>query len=123
MITAGLCWFGALLLARPRSPTWSARGLVWPAALAAIGAIHTPDPPSATGWTLDNLQVHDIGNGTTDGAGAELGVGWHVVGGRYFNTRQEGLTAGDGAANFVGVPASQEGDVATEDEQRRQGMD
>jgi parallel beta-helix repeat protein len=68
---------------------------------AAIGAIHTPDPPSATGWTLDNLQVHDIGNGTTDGAGAELGVGWHVVGGRYFNTRQEGLTAGDGAANFV----------------------
>ena len=68
---------------------------------AALGAIHTPDPPSATGWTLDDLQVHDIGNGTTDGAGAELGVGWHVVGGRYFNTRQEGLTAGEGAANFV----------------------
>jgi parallel beta-helix repeat protein len=68
---------------------------------AAVGAIHTPDPPSATGWTLDNLQVHDIGNGTTNGAGAELGVGWHVVGGRYFNTRQEGLTAGGGAANFV----------------------
>jgi parallel beta-helix repeat protein len=68
---------------------------------AAIGAIHTPDPRSTTAWTLDNLQVHDIGNGTTDGAGAELGVGWHVVGGRYYDTRQEGLTAGGGATNFV----------------------
>jgi len=67
----------------------------------AIGAIHTPDPPNSTGWTLDDLQVHDIGNGTTSGAGAELGVGWHVVGGRYFNTRQEGLTAGGGARDFV----------------------
>jgi parallel beta-helix repeat protein len=65
------------------------------------GAVHTPDPPSASGWALINLQVHDIGNGTTNGAGAELGVGWHVTGGRYYNTRQEGLTAGDGAANFV----------------------
>jgi parallel beta-helix repeat protein len=67
----------------------------------AIGAIHAPDPPSSTGWTLDDLQVHDIGNGTTSGAGAELGVGWHVVGGRYFNTRQEGLTAGGGAHDIV----------------------
>jgi parallel beta-helix repeat protein len=67
----------------------------------ATGAMHTPHPPLATRWTLDHLQVHDIGNGTTDGAGAELGVGWHVVGGRYFNTRQEGLTAGGDARDIV----------------------
>ena len=67
----------------------------------ATGAIHTPDPPLATRWTLDRLRVHDIGNGTTNGAGAELGVGWRVVGGRYFNTRQEGLTAGNDARDIV----------------------
>jgi parallel beta-helix repeat protein len=67
----------------------------------ARGAIHTPEPPRATRWTLYNLQVHDIGNGTTNGAGAELGVGWHVIGGRYFNTRQEGLTAGGDARDIV----------------------
>jgi parallel beta-helix repeat protein len=67
----------------------------------AKGAIHTPRPSLATGWTLDDLRVHDIGNGTTDGAGVELGVGWRVVGGRYFNTRQEGLTAGSGAHDIV----------------------
>ena len=67
----------------------------------ASGAIHTPRPPLATGWTLDDLHVHDIGNGTTDGAGVELGVGWRVIGGRYYNTRQEGLTAGGGARDIV----------------------
>ncbi|HEY5171525.1 MAG TPA: fibronectin type III domain-containing protein, partial [Acidimicrobiia bacterium] len=67
----------------------------------ARGAIHTPGPLLATRWTLDDLRVHDIGNGTTDGAGVELGVGWRVVGGRYFNTRQEGLTAGGGARDIV----------------------
>ncbi len=41
MIIAGLCAFGVLLLARPRSPTRSAGGLVWPAAFAAIGIVLT----------------------------------------------------------------------------------
>ena len=53
---------------------------------------------SATGWTLRKLQVHD--NGTADGgAGANLGIGWHVLDGRYYNNRQEGLadSIGDNA--------------------------
>jgi parallel beta-helix repeat protein len=44
----------------------------------------------ATGWTLRGLNVHD--NGTrAGGAGANLGPGWRVIGGRYSNNRQEGL--------------------------------
>jgi parallel beta-helix repeat protein len=54
------------------------------------GAIHVPDPSSATGWVLSSLQVHD--NGTAaGGSGANLGDGWRVEGGRYYNNRQEGL--------------------------------
>ena len=49
----------------------------------------------STGWTLQNLQVHD--NGTnTGGAGASLGPGWDVQGGRYYNNRQKGLSDGLG---------------------------
>ena len=54
------------------------------------GAIHVPQPSAATGWTLLDLQVHDNGSGN-GGAGANLGNGWQVDGGRYYNNRQEGL--------------------------------
>jgi parallel beta-helix repeat protein len=52
----------------------------------------------ATGWTLRHLKVHS--NGTrAGGAGANLGIGWKVLGGRYYNNRQEGLinSIGDNA--------------------------
>jgi parallel beta-helix repeat protein len=52
----------------------------------------------ATGWSLQNLQVHD--NGTrAGGAGVNLGVGWQVLGGRYYSNRQDGLidSIGDNA--------------------------
>jgi Right handed beta helix region len=68
----------------------------------AFGAITVPDPPNSHGWLLVGLRVHDNGanfGGSWLGAGAELGTGWLVVGGRYSYNRQEGLTAGGGASN------------------------
>jgi parallel beta-helix repeat protein len=58
------------------------------------GAITVQDA-SETGWRLNNLQVHDIGS-NNNGAGVELGNGWVVTGGRYYDNRQEGLTNGEG---------------------------
>jgi parallel beta-helix repeat protein len=66
-----------------------------------LGAIHPQDMGAVTNWTLNNMRVHDIGNGTTNGAGVEVGSGWHINGGRYYNTRQEGLTSGNGAHDIV----------------------
>ncbi len=50
------------------------------------------------GWVLRNLQVHDIGS-SAGGAGVGVGPGWQIIGGRYYNNRQEGLTnfRGNGA--------------------------
>jgi parallel beta-helix repeat protein len=70
----------------------------------AFGAITVPDPPNSVHWFLINLYVHDNGKsfgGNWLGAGAELGTGWVVVGGRYSYNRQEGLTAGGGASNDI----------------------
>lgn len=54
------------------------------------GAIHVANLTGATGWMLLNDLVHD--NGTpAGGSGANLGNGWAVIGGRYYNNRQEGL--------------------------------
>ena len=48
------------------------------------------DKATASGWQLINLSVHD--NGTSaGGAGATLGNSWQVLGGRYYNNRQEGI--------------------------------
>jgi parallel beta-helix repeat protein len=58
------------------------------------GAITAQDSSAAT-WWLVQLRVHDIGIAGQGGAGAELGTNWHVVGGRYYNNRQEGLTNGN----------------------------
>jgi parallel beta-helix repeat protein len=64
------------------------------------GAIHVPD--RATGWILRDLQVHD--NGTSaGGAGASLGYGWQVLGGRYYNNRQEGFGGTGGNDVLSGV--------------------
>jgi len=54
------------------------------------GAVHVPDSAAATGWVLSNLRVHDNGS-AAGGSGANLGNGWRVEGGRYYNNRQEGL--------------------------------
>jgi parallel beta-helix repeat protein len=58
------------------------------------GAITVQDG-SAKDWRLNNLRVHDIGS-NNNGAGTELGNGWVVNGGRYYDNRQEGLTNGEG---------------------------
>ena len=64
------------------------------------GAIHVPS--AAAGWILRDLQVHD--NGTSaGGAGASLGYAWQVLGGRYFNNRQEGFGATGGNDVLDGV--------------------
>lgn len=59
------------------------------------GAIHVPNQSAASGWTLLDDLVHDNGTvgatGTAGGAGANLGNNWQVLGGRYWNNRQEGL--------------------------------
>jgi parallel beta-helix repeat protein len=59
------------------------------------GAIEVTNPSSASGWTLLNDQVHDNGTvggtGSAGGAGSNLGDGWQVIGGRYYNNRQEGF--------------------------------
>lgn len=48
---------------------------------------------TGTGWILRNLKVHD--NGTAaGGSGSTSGRGWYIVGGRYYNNRQEGLSGG-----------------------------
>jgi parallel beta-helix repeat protein len=52
-------------------------------AIAAVG----------TGWTLDRLNVHDNGS-TAGGAGSTGGHGWKILGGRYWNNRQEGIAGG-----------------------------
>lgn len=52
-------------------------------AIAAVGS----------GWILRNLQVHDNGTGS-GGAGSTGGHGWTIVGGRYYNNRQEGIGGG-----------------------------
>lgn len=65
------------------------------------GAIFVPDhqKPIAKGWVLRNLRVHD--NGTSaGGGGASLGTNWRVLGGRYYNNRQQGL-GGTGAGAIV----------------------
>ena len=58
-------------------------------------AINVTDPSAASGWILLGDQVHDNGTvgstGSAGGAGANLGDGWQVTGGRYYNNRQEGL--------------------------------
>jgi parallel beta-helix repeat protein len=46
---------------------------------------------SSSGWTLQDLQVHDNGN-STGGVGVAVGPGWQILGGRYYNNRQKGLT-------------------------------
>ena len=46
---------------------------------------------SASGWVLQNLQVHDNGN-SSGGAAVAVGPGWQILGGRYYNNRQKGLT-------------------------------
>src|SRR5262249_30999707 len=52
---------------------------------------------------LIDLSVHD--NGTSaGGAGATLGAGWQVTGGRYFNNRQEGI---GGAGNNAVVDGAE----------------
>jgi parallel beta-helix repeat protein len=62
------------------------------------GAIFVPGHQSS-GWVLRSLHVHD--NGTSaGGAGANLGRHWSVIGGRYYNNRQEGL-GGSGAGTVV----------------------
>ena len=64
---------------------------------AELGAIQS-DGSAGSSWVLRNLQVHDNGS-SAGGAGATLGAGWQVLGGRYYNNRQEGLfdSRGDGA--------------------------
>jgi parallel beta-helix repeat protein len=57
-----------------------------------------------TGWTLRDLKVHD--NGTSaGGSGSALGSGWKVIGGRYYNNRQEafGGTAGNAVLDGVEI--------------------
>lgn len=69
----------------------------------AQGAIQSVDS-TATGWNLNGLNVHDNGaqfSGSWFGAGAAIGGGWHVNGGRYWLNRQEGLTNGDGTHDVV----------------------
>lgn len=69
----------------------------------AQGAIQSVDS-SATGWNLNGLNVHDNGaqfGGSWYGAGAGIGRGWHVNGGRYWLNRQEGLTNGEGSRDVV----------------------
>jgi parallel beta-helix repeat protein len=46
---------------------------------------------SSSGWTLQDLQVHDNGNSSGGGAVA-VGPGWQILGGRYSDNRQKGLT-------------------------------
>ncbi len=54
----------------------------------------------ATGWTLQNLQVHD--NGTSaGGAGVNVGPGWKILGGRYYNNREQGLISALGHGAVV----------------------
>ena len=63
----------------------------------AQGAIRNADR-SATGWVLNNINAHDNGSfdgSNWNGAGADLGVNWLVIGGRYHDNRQEGLAGGD----------------------------
>ena len=49
--------------------------------------------PGASGWTLQNLNVHD--NGTAAGGyGAALGPAGQILGGRYYNNRQGGIALG-----------------------------
>jgi parallel beta-helix repeat protein len=45
----------------------------------------------SSGWVLQNLQVHDNGN-ASGGAAVAVGPGWQILGGRYYNNRQKGLT-------------------------------
>src|SRR3954447_25043817 len=68
------------------------------------GAIYVPENrrQTATGWILNNLSVHDNGaNGA--GAGAGLGKGWQVLGGRYYNNSQEGIGGSGGNDVLDGV--------------------
>jgi len=55
---------------------------------------------SATGWVLQNLQVHDNGN-SSGGDGVNVGIGWQVLGGRYYNNRQAGLISGIGVGAVI----------------------
>src|SRR6185437_12374625 len=63
-----------------------------------LGAIQTSY--SASGWTLRDLHVHDIGNGS-GGVAVNLGPRWHVIGGRFFNNRQEGFTSSYGTGAVI----------------------
>jgi len=66
--------------------------------MAAIMANQT-----SSGWTLQDLQVHDNGN-RSGGAGVAVGPGWQITGGRYYNNRQKGLTSAYGSnATLDGV--------------------
>jgi parallel beta-helix repeat protein len=55
---------------------------------------------SSSGWTLQDLQVHDNGN-STGGTGAAVGPGWQITGGRYYNNRQKGLTDAYGSGATI----------------------
>jgi parallel beta-helix repeat protein len=46
---------------------------------------------SSTSWVLQNLQVHDNGN-SSGGSAVAVGPSWQILGGRYYNNRQKGLT-------------------------------
>ena len=60
------------------------------------------DRAAASGWKLLNLSVHD--NGTSaGGAGVNLGDDWQVLGGRYYNNRQEGIGGAGNNAVVDGV--------------------
>ena len=56
--------------------------------------------PASSGWTLDDLLVHD--NGTDDGgSGLAVGPHWQVLGGRYYDNRQDGLASAYGTGATV----------------------
>ena len=66
------------------------------------GAILSSQNDVSTGWILRNLRVHD--NGTSaGGSGASLGPNWQVIGGRYYNNRQAGLSHGASGVVVDGV--------------------
>ena len=65
--------------------------------------VYVEDRSAASGWKLLNLSVHD--NGTSaGGAGVNLGNNWQVLGGRYYNNRQEGI---GGAGNNAVVDGAE----------------
>jgi parallel beta-helix repeat protein len=64
------------------------------------GAIYVWNKSGASGWVLRSLSVHDNGTRGGGGVGVNLGSGWQVFGGRYWNNRQEGI-GGSGPNSIV----------------------